>query len=142
MPLDAIQEMQVVLNPKAEYGWAPGVTENVALKSGTNTIHGSAYAYGRGTSLDAKNPIAGLTPPVNFEQFGASVGGPIKKDKIFYFRVVRRREDNHRLDLYSANCHRRRRGLGTQSNSIPDAIAAINASEPAAECPQLESGGL
>ena len=42
MPLDAIQEMQVVLNPKAEFGWAPGVTENIALKSGTNNIHGSA----------------------------------------------------------------------------------------------------
>ena len=66
MPLDAIQEMQIVLNPKAEYGWAPGVTENVALKSGTNTMHGSAYAYGRGTFMDSKNPIAGLTPPVNF----------------------------------------------------------------------------
>ncbi len=125
MPLDAIQEMQVVLNPKAEYGWAPGVTENVALKSGTNTLHGSAYAYGRGTFMDAKNPIAGLTPPVNFEQFGGSAGGPIKKDKIFYFGAY----EGERIttaSTFTLQTPTTAAGLGATS-SIPDAIAAMNA---------------
>ncbi len=124
MPLDAIQEMQVVLNPRAEYGWAPGVTENIALKSGTNSMHGSAYAYGRSTALDAKNPITGSAQPVAFEQFGATLGGPIKKDKIFYFVGY----EAERVDVTSAITadSPTLASLGDPKSSIPDAIAAIN----------------
>ena len=125
MPLDAIQEMQVVLNPKAEYGWAPGVTENIALKSGTNLMHGSAYAYGRDTALDAKNAVLGVTAPVNFEQFGASLGGPIKKDKIFYFAAYEG-EKISTASSFSLQAPTLTSGSGT-TNSIPDAIAAMNA---------------
>jgi len=130
MPLDAIQEMQIVLNPKAEFGWAPGVTENIALKSGTNNMHGSAYAYGRDTSFDAKNPITATRQPVNFEQFGASVGGPIKKDKIFYFAAY----EGERVDLataYTADSPTLA-DLGSSHtiDSIPDAIAHINSVAP------------
>ena len=124
MPLDAIQEMQVVLNPKAEFGWAPGVTENMALKSGTNTMHGSAYAYGRSTALDAKNPITGTRPEVQFEQFGATLGGPIKKDKLFYFVAF----EGERVDLQSSftSDGPTLADSGNVTESIPDAIAAIN----------------
>jgi hypothetical protein len=58
------------------------------LKSGTNDIHGTAYAYGRDQDMDAKNPYLPPSLPRatdNLEQFGASIGGPIKKNKIFYF---------------------------------------------------------
>lgn len=61
------------------------------LKSGTNVIHGSVYAFGRNNSLEAYNPYQnGITPALpkaddNFVQYGASMGGPIKKDKVFYF---------------------------------------------------------
>jgi hypothetical protein len=102
MPIDAIQEFNMEENPKAEYGWMPGAVLNVAVKSGTNTLHGTAYAFGRDNALDARNafnqgPIAGtcdLNPgipavcdkhPAQLEQFGATVGGPIKKDKLFFF---------------------------------------------------------
>ena len=85
MPLDAIEEVALVTNPKAEYGWDPGVTMNVNLKSGTNSMHGSAYAYGRDQGFDARNAFASARQPVSFEQWGATLGGPIKKDKIFYF---------------------------------------------------------
>jgi hypothetical protein len=125
MPLDAIQEVQVVLNPKAEFGWAPGVTENMALKSGTNVMHGSAYAYGRTTALDAKNPVSGTRPDVAFEQFGATLGGPIKKDKLFYFVGY----EGERVSLQSSflGDGPTLADLGADtSNSIPDAIAAIN----------------
>jgi hypothetical protein len=125
MPLDAIQEVQVVLNPKAEFGWAPGVTENIALKSGTNNLHGSAYAYGRETALDAKNPIVGATAPVAFEQFGGSAGGPIKKDKIFFFGSYEG-ERVSTTSSFSLQAPTLTSGAGT-TNSIPDAIAAINA---------------
>ena len=88
MPIDAIQEFNVQENPPAEYGWKPGAIVNVGLKSGTNNIHGTAYAFGRDSSFDARNYFntAG-TPktPVTLEQWGGTAGGAIRKDKLFYF---------------------------------------------------------
>jgi hypothetical protein len=88
LPIDAIDEFKTQQNPRAEYGWKPGAVVNVGVKSGTNTIHGSAYAYGRDSSFDARNFFeVGTDPkaPLSLEQFGGSFGGPIKKDKLFYF---------------------------------------------------------
>jgi hypothetical protein len=126
LPLDAIEEINLIENPKAEYGYFPGVTVDVGLKSGTNQIHGSAWAFGRGTAFDAKNAF---TPganalPAEFEQFGAVVGGPIKKDKIFYFAAY----EGAREDVgynFSVTAPSSQAGLGA-GLSIPDAIAAIN----------------
>ena len=88
IPIDAIQEFNTQINPKAEYGWKPGVTVTVGLKSGTNAIHGTAYAFGRSESFDARNyfnPAPQPKVPLDFKQFGATGGGPIIKDKLFYF---------------------------------------------------------
>jgi hypothetical protein len=87
LPQDAVQEVNVMANPPAEFGWFQGAVVNVGLKSGTNTLHGSAYGFGRNNSLDAYNPYLNGAPKQddNFEQFGGSVGGPIKKDKLFFF---------------------------------------------------------
>ena len=88
LPIEAIDEFKTVFNPPAQYGWKPGAVINVGLKSGTNQIHGTAYAYGRDGSWDARdyfNTLPAVQPPVQVEQYGASIGGPIKKDKIFYF---------------------------------------------------------
>lgn len=88
IPIDAIQEFNTQINPKAEYGWKPGVTVSVGLKSGTNAIHGTAYAFGRSESFDARNyfnPAPQPKTPLDFKQFGATGGGPIIKDKLFYF---------------------------------------------------------
>ncbi len=88
LPIDAIQEINVIQNPKAEYGWNPGSEVSIGLKSGTNGIHGTAYAFGRSDAFNAKNPFLAPSQPkasLQMEQFGASVGGPIKKDKLFYF---------------------------------------------------------
>src|SRR5258708_1945009 len=89
LPVDAIQEFNVQQNPSAEYGWKPGAIVNVGLKSGTNHIHGSAYAFGRDTPLDARNWFntiaSGPKNPRNLEQFGGTAGGAIVKDKVFYF---------------------------------------------------------
>ena len=93
MPMDAIDEFKTEFNPRAEYGWKPGAIVNVGVKSGTNSIHGSAYAYGRETAFDARNyfnpdNVPGFNStkqPVELEQYGATIGGPIKKDKVFYF---------------------------------------------------------
>jgi hypothetical protein len=88
LPIDAIQEFNVMENPKAEYGWKPGAVVNVGIRSGTNSFHGSAYAFGRNGSWDARsifNPPPQPVLPVSLEQFGGVVGGPIKKDKLFFF---------------------------------------------------------
>jgi Carboxypeptidase regulatory-like domain/TonB dependent receptor len=88
MPVDAIQEVKIEENPKAEYGGKPGAVVNVGIKSGTNSIHGTAYAFGRDSALDARNYFDVTSLPkraVALEQYGATVGGPIKKDKLFFF---------------------------------------------------------
>ena len=87
LPIDAIQEFNTEENPRAEYGWKPGAVVDVGLKSGTNSVHGTAYAFGRDGSWDARNYFnnSGPETPVALEQFGGTVGGPIKKDKLFYF---------------------------------------------------------
>ena len=88
LPIDAIQEFNVQENPPAEYGWKPGAVVNVGLKSGTNAIHGSAFAFGRDGALDARNYFNTPPAPKNprtLEQFGGSFGGAIIKDKAFFF---------------------------------------------------------
>ncbi|HXY26355.1 MAG TPA: TonB-dependent receptor [Candidatus Acidoferrum sp.] len=88
LPIDAIQEFNTQVNPKAEFGWKPGAITSVGLKSGTNDIHGSAYAFGRSDSFDARNyfdPVGTTKTPVELEQYGGSFGGHIVRDKLFYF---------------------------------------------------------
>jgi hypothetical protein len=63
LPADAIQEVNVMANPPAEFGWFQGAVVNVGLKSGTNTLHGSAYGFGRNKRLEAYNPyLNGIVP--------------------------------------------------------------------------------
>jgi hypothetical protein len=86
--IDAIDEFKTQENPRAEYGWKPGGIVNVGIKSGTNAFHGTAYAYGREGSWDARNVFnqaPAVVPSVTLEQYGGTFGGPIKKDKLFFF---------------------------------------------------------
>src|ERR1700674_5531028 len=88
LSIDAIEEFKTQQNPRAEYGWKPGAIVNVGIKSGTNAIHGTAYAYGREDAWDARNYFNSAPQqksPLALEQYGATVGGPIKKDRLFYF---------------------------------------------------------
>ena len=85
LPIDAISEFNVQQYPKAEYGWGVGAVQNVGVKSGTNDIHGTAYAFGRDSSLDASNWHLGSVVPMALQQFGATAGGPIIKNKLFWF---------------------------------------------------------
>ena len=89
LPIDSIQEFNAEELPPAEFGWKPGAVVNVALKSGTNGIHGTAFAFGRdGNVFDARNYFNTVPSPKlqrTLEQYGGSVGGPIVKDKVFFF---------------------------------------------------------
>src|SRR5215468_6428709 len=92
---DAIQEFKVQTNSmSAEFGRSGGAVMNVAIKSGTNGFHGSAFHFLRNSKLDAKNffdPPTGPTPPFKQNQFGAAVGGPVVlqgyngKNRTFFF---------------------------------------------------------
>jgi hypothetical protein len=90
VPLDSVQEFQVVTsNFTAEYGRAGGGVVNVATKSGTNQFHGSLYEFNRVSALAANtynNDANGISKPgFTRNQFGYSIGGPIVKNKLFFF---------------------------------------------------------
>jgi hypothetical protein len=84
--IDSIQEFKVLTyNYSAEYGTRGGPTVLVTTKSGANEFHGSLFEFFRNTSLDAKSYFAVLPEKFNLNQFGGSVGGPIRKNKTFFF---------------------------------------------------------
>jgi hypothetical protein len=87
---DAVKEFQVNRNAySAEYGRAGGAVINVVTKSGTNELHGTGFYFYRDRSINAINYIDEINnrpkAPYHFDQFGASLGGPIVKDKLFFF---------------------------------------------------------
>ena len=86
MGVDAIREFSVLTNNySAEYGRGSGGIVNAITKSGTNQFHGSAYYFHRNSALDARNFFDGAIPPFRRHQFGGAVGGPVRKDKTFFF---------------------------------------------------------
>ena len=90
VPLDSVQEFSVLTNNfTAEYGRASAGVVNLVTKSGTNDFHGTAYEFGRYSTFGSNsfdNNANGLPKPVyTRNQFGYSVGGPLKKDKLFFF---------------------------------------------------------
>jgi len=94
---DAIQEYKVTTQRySAEFGRSTGGVVNVVTKSGTNTLHGTAFAYGRNESLNAKTYFQDQQntekPPFKQWQFGGSLGGPIQRDKAFFFLSYERNQ--------------------------------------------------
>ena len=84
--IDSIQEFKVLTyDYPAEYGYRAGPTVLVTTKSGSNDFHGSLFEFFRNTDLDAKSYFAILPEKFNLNQFGGSVGGPIRKNKTFFF---------------------------------------------------------
>jgi hypothetical protein len=133
LPIDAIQEFNTQVKPKAEFGWKPGAITSVGLKSGTNTLHGSAYAFGRSDAFDARNffnhlNADGSVPnktPVELEQFGATAGGRIIADKLFFFGAfeARRYTVGNAIQVNSPTTA----PAGDPSVSVPDALADLAA---------------
>src|SRR5204863_288341 len=87
--LESIETVNVVTNSfDAEQGLAGGAAVNVLIKSGTNQLHGSAFEYHNDNALKARpyfTPVNQRNPKQVYNQFGGTVGGPIKRDKLFYF---------------------------------------------------------
>ena len=85
--VDAIQEFSVLTsNYSADYGKTSGGVVNAVTRSGTNDLHGSAYEFLRNSRLDAKNYFdVGTIPPFKRNQFGGAIGGPVIKNRTFFF---------------------------------------------------------
>ncbi|MSV29015.1 MAG: TonB-dependent receptor [Bryobacterales bacterium] len=93
--LDTVQEVQVVTSgAQAELGRALGGFISVVTKSGTNTLHGDLYGYLRNQRLNAANPLSNAKLPVTQAQYGASVGGPVTRERTFYFANFEQRQLN------------------------------------------------
>src|SRR5258705_2994326 len=124
----AIREFQVnTSNYSAEYGRSAGGVTNAVTKSGTNEFHGSGFLYDRNNKLGARNPrstinqvINGVTTPVAFKakdvryQFGGTIGGPIVKDKVFFFFSY----DQQKRDFPAVSVFTSPTYLSTVNNSL------------------------
>jgi len=85
-PVDAISEFRIITHSaNAEFGGSLGSTTNIVTRSGTNQLHGTLWEFLRNDVFDANNYFAQTQEPLKQNQFGASAGGPIKKDKAFIF---------------------------------------------------------
>lgn len=127
--LDWVQEFRVVDGPDAAGGGLNlGAAVNTITKSGTNDLHGSLYEYARNNALDANNLLS--APGFNtlrFNQFGATVGGPVRKDHLFYFAGYegQRRAQSPIYSHFILNCINAENCLGPGTPSINEVKSAL-----------------
>ena len=111
---DSVEEFRVITNTfDAEYGRNSGSVVNVITKSGSNNLHGDIFEYFRNTVLDARNYFDLARPQWNQNQFGGTLGGPIKKDRTFFF--------------VSYEGRRIREGLTSQAVAVPTGAPSLTA---------------
>jgi len=90
--VDAIEQFQVVTSGgQAELGRALGGYVNVVTRSGTNRLHGTGYGFFRDDNFNGKNALTGTKLPMDQQQFGGSAGGPVVRDRTFYFANVEKK---------------------------------------------------
>lgn len=97
-PLEAIQTVDVSTSDQSvDLGRSAGAVTNVILKSGTNEFHGSAYEFLQNNDFDSRNFFQPTVGPVHYNYFGGTIGGPIKKNKLFFFADYLRSEDHEAI---------------------------------------------
>jgi hypothetical protein len=117
--IDDIQEFKVLTyNYSAQYGTRAGPTVLVTTKSGSNEFHGSLFEFFRNTSLDAKSFFATTPEKFNLNQFGGSIGGPIRKNKTFFFLDGEQKDQLHGI---------------TFTGLVPNAAMHTSAAQPYAD---------
>ncbi len=131
---DAVQEFQVVSsNFLAEYGHASGGVINTVTRSGSNELHGTAYWFFRNRTLNATDITAhGVNPPEWRHQAGVSIGGPVIKNKIFYFfnGELTRRSD----PIVSSNLSNTSGLFDSNANYNPTTAGKANCTASASQC--------
>ncbi|HET9803091.1 MAG TPA: TonB-dependent receptor, partial [Candidatus Acidoferrum sp.] len=125
--LEAVKEFQIIASgANAEFGRSAGSQINVITKSGTNNIHGSAFEYFRDESLTAATSDGKPLDNFRRNQFGGSVGGPVKQDKLFFFGAAEGiRENLTRSNLSTT--------LGANACPVPSPVFDSNISDSAIE---------
>jgi outer membrane receptor protein involved in Fe transport len=136
--LDAVDQFQVVTSGgQAELGRALGGYVSVVTRSGTNMFHGSLYGYFRDDAFNARNALSGTRLPMNQQQYGVSAGGPLRRNRTFYFSNVEQRR-LHQTGLVtispaSVNAINTRlaqtgyRGAGIATGIYPNPVNSTNA---------------
>jgi len=131
---DALAEFKLITNPlSAEYGmWSGGVFTAV-VKSGTNAIHGEAFEFLRNTSLNARNYFATTNTPYHQNQFGVSAGGPIIRNRLFWFGSYQGLRISQEALISSVPLTAdERQGLITSSTPVVDPLTGLPFSQNAA----------
>jgi hypothetical protein len=95
VPVDSVSEFRILtLNAPAEYGETSGATTSMVIKSGSNALHGDFYEFLRNDAMDSRNFFAAQTEPLHRNQYGATLGGAIRKNKDFFFLYYEGQRDS------------------------------------------------
>ena len=97
---EAIQEFQVMANSySAEFGRSASGAINIVTKSGGNALHGSAFYFRRDDAFEKPNYFSAIVPPFGIQQYGTTIGGPIRQNKLFYFGSWERRKNERSVQV-------------------------------------------
>jgi hypothetical protein len=142
--VDAVREFQVVTDAYgAEYGKRPGAQVNIVTASGTNALHGSLYEFLRNSDFDARNFFdQGAIPHFSRNDFGGALGGPIHRDKTFFFvNYEGFRQHLGLSDVTFVPDNNARNGIvGTTTVGVNASVAPLLALWPVANGPELGNG--
>jgi hypothetical protein len=109
-PVDAIAEFRILTHTaNAEFGHSTGSTTNIITRSGTNSFHGGVWEFLRNNAMDAKSFFADSVEPLKRNQFGGTFGGPVRKDKTFfflYYEGIRNRQGETSLTTVPSDAER------------------------------------
>jgi hypothetical protein len=130
LPIDSVEEFSLQTQSSPETGRNPGGTVNLVTKSGTNSIHGTAYYYNRNEALAIVSPFQTGNPPLRNEQWGASAGGPFWKDHTFWFanfekqkfRIATGNQGTEPSAAYQAQANALLQQYGVGANSATSAL--------------------
>jgi hypothetical protein len=120
-PIDAIAEFKILThNATAEFGRNTGSTTNIVTRSGTNSFHGAAWEFLRNDAMDASDYFSQSVQPLKQNQFGATFGGPIIKDKTFFFAYYEgfRNRQGETVPATVPSANERQGNFGEQCTSI------------------------
>jgi Carboxypeptidase regulatory-like domain/TonB dependent receptor len=139
--VDGVKEYKIITSDfPAEYGLASGSQVVVVSKNGTNQFHGDAFEYLRNNVMDARNFFALVNPPLIKNQFGGAFGGPIKKDKTFFFGVFEALRQKlgvtNNLSVPALGCSRPN---GTTAVAAGTLLTPLPSATDPLGCPDVES---
>ena len=136
LPLDALEEFRIISNNyAAEYGHSTGGIVALSTRSGTNQYHGSLFEYLRNDALDARNFFAATTPPLHLNQFGAALGGPIRKGQDALLRQLGRDAPERGYRGATRRCRRWRSATATSPASRTQIYDPVHARRTASSSP-------